>query len=107
MTKSTRTEQDGIVTYALIIDGVQVSFLAVSSEHRIVENVETEKAHRGNGYARMLWEIANAEGEVFHALAHHRTAEGDAFASAVGGDTISDELGFVDVCCICTGEFEE
>ena len=39
-----------------------------------------------------------------HALDHHRTEEGDAFARAMGGETIAPETDYIDVCCICTGD---
>jgi len=104
MTTITRTEQAGTVTYALVIDGEQVSFLDIDADTRKVTNVETATGHERRGYARSLWEHANNEAECFHALDHHRTAEGDAFARAMGGETIAPEDDYIDVCCICTGD---
>ena len=101
-----RTEANDLISYALTIDGETVSELQIDSTSRQVMNVETETEHRGNGYARQLWEAANAEAECFHALEHHRTEEGDAFAEAVGGETIDDEAGHIDVCGICTGALD-
>jgi len=103
-TQITRTEQADTITYALVIDGEQVSYLAVTAEHRVVENVETASGHERRGYARMLWEHANAEAEVLHAQEHHRTAEGDAFAQAMGGESADEATDYIDVCCICTGD---
>lgn len=91
-------------TYTLWVDGVDVSELTIWTSTREVANVETRTAHQGQGFARALWEHANTEAEVFHSLAHHRTPEGDAFAQAVGGETISDEDGYQAECIICTGE---
>ena len=90
------------------VTGIEVSAqtgrLAVTAEHRVVENVETASGHERRGYARMLWEHANAEAEVLHAQEHHRTAEGDAFAQAMGGESADEATDYIDVCCICTGD---
>ena len=104
MTTITRTEQAGTVTYAANIDGERVSFLDIDAHTRKVTNVETATGHERRGYARILWEHANTEAECFHALDHHRTEEGDAFARAMGGETIAPEDDYIDVCCICTGD---
>jgi predicted GNAT family acetyltransferase len=103
-TQITRTEQAEEVTYTLTVDGVQASFLTVDAATRKVCNVETGRGFERQGFARALWEAANAEAECFHAVEHHRTAEGDLFAQAVGGETISAELDHVDVCSVCTGD---
>lgn len=100
----TRTEQAGTTTYTLTVDGEQVSFLDIDSDTRKVTNVETAQGHGHRGYASTLWEHANGEAECFHALEHHRTPEGDAFARSVGGYTIDADLDHIDECCICTGE---
>ena len=72
-----------------------------------VANVETRPEFQRQGLARLLWTTACDEAPAFHSLPHHRTAEGDAFAEAVGGDTISEATGFVSVCCICTDVIDE
>ena len=100
----TKATHEDLTTYALIIDGEEVATLDIETDTRIVAHVETLMEHRGNGYARALWDHANTEAECFHALEHHRTAEGQCFAEAVGGETIDDETGYVAQCCICTGE---
>ena len=100
-TQITRTEAEGTITYAAIVDGDQVSFLDIDAETRQVWNVETADDFQGQGFARSLWEAANVEAECFHALDHHRTAEGDAFAQAVGGETIDETAGYVAECGIC------
>ena len=104
MTSITRTEQDGTITYAALVDGQQVSTLDIDAATRQVWFVETADGFTGQGFARSLWEAANAEAECFHALAHHRTPEGDAFAQAVGGETIAPELDVIDVCFICCAD---
>lgn len=101
MTTITRTAQADTIRYAAIIDGVEASFLDIDAETRKVTNVETMDAYLRQGLARSLWDAANEEAECFHAVEHHRTAEGDAFAQAVGGQTISAELDHIDECGIC------
>jgi len=100
----TRTRQDDTITYAALVAGEQVSFLTIDAATRKVCNVETAAGFARQGLARSLWEAANAEAECFHDLDHHRTAEGDLFALAAGGRTISDELGYQDECFVCTGD---
>lgn len=107
MATITRTEQDDTIAYSLVIDGHEVSELIIDAATRKVANVETATAHRGQGHARALWAHANAEAQCFHAIEHHRTPEGDAFALAVGGDTIPAELDIIDTCCICIGDYDE
>lgn len=104
-TQITRTEQADTITYATVVAGEQVSFLTIDAETRRVCNVETADGFERQGFARALWVAANAERECFHDLDHHRTAEGDLFAQAMGGRTISDELGHQDECFVCTGDY--
>lgn len=101
-TQITRTEDT--ITYAAIIDGEEVSTLTIDATTRKVLDVETLNAYQRQGLARLLWDAANAEAECFHAVEHHRTDEGDAFAHAVGGDTIDAALDYVPVCSICAGD---
>ena len=100
MNITTTTTSEGI-EYAAIVDDVKASFILIDPETRKVCNVETAGGYTRQGLATALWEAANADGECFHDLEHHRTAEGDAFAHAVGGDTIDDASGFVAECGIC------
>jgi len=100
-TQITRTETTETITYAAIIDGIEASFLDIDATTRKVTNVETLNAYARQGLAHSLWTAANAEGECFHAVEHHRTPEGDAFAQAVGGETIDPALDVIDVCFIC------
>jgi hypothetical protein len=70
--------------------------LYVSVERLEVMNIETREDRRCEGLARTLWEAANDRlGEVFHAPVAHRTFEGNAFAEAVGGESVDCDHG----CC--------
>ena len=106
-TQITRTETTETITYAAIIDGIEASFLDIDATTRKVTNIETLDEFARQGLARSLWEAANSEGECFHAVEHHRTPEGDAFAQAVGGETIAPELDIIDACFICCGDDED
>lgn len=99
-----KSSDSDTTTYTLMIDGVDASELMIWTATREIANIETRTAHQGHGYARTLWEHANAEAECFHSLDHHRTPEGDAFAHAVGGTTIDAEAGYQAECWICTGD---
>ncbi len=103
-TQITRTEATDSIRYSMMIDGTEASFLLIDAGTRKVVNVETATAYARQGLARSLWVAANSEGECFHAVEHHRTPEGDAFAQAVGGETIAPELDVIDVCFICCGD---
>jgi hypothetical protein len=107
MTTITRTEQADTITYTATIDGTDAAELVIWTATREIANVETSSDYQRQGLARALWTAANTEGECFHSLDHHRTPEGDAFAHAVGGDTISDTDGYQAECIICTGEMED
>ena len=91
-------------TYTLMVNGTDAAELTIWTETREIANVETRAAFQRQGHARTLWEHANAEGQVFHSLDHHRTPEGDAFAHAMGGETIDAEAGYQAECWICTGD---
>lgn len=50
--------------------------------------VETAQAYRGEGIATSLYHAALAQlPQVLHARPEHRTADGNGWAEAVGGDT--------------------
>ena len=102
----TRTEQTDTITYAMVIDGEEVSTLVIDTATRKVWNVETLNAFSRQGLATELWAAANGEAECFHAVEHHRTPEGDAFAHSVGGETIADDLDIIDECGICCGDLD-
>ena len=106
-TQITRTETTETITYAAIIDGIEASFLDIDATTRKVTNVETLEEFARQGLARSLWVAATAEAECFHAVEHHRTPEGDAFAQAVGGETIAPELDIIDECFICCGDLDD
>lgn len=103
----TRTEQVDTITYTAWIDGTDAAELVIRASSREVVNVETRRAYQRQGLARQLWTVATAEAECFHALDHHRTPEGDAFAHAVGGDTIDAATGYVAECYTCNTDEEE
>ena len=105
--KVTRTERAGTVTFAETVGGTDAATLVIRTSTREVVNVETRRAFQRQGLASMLWAAANAEGECFHSLEHHRTPEGDFFAYAVGGESIDAETGYVAVCSICTDDIDE
>ena len=100
----TRTETTDGIQYSMMIDGTEASFLLIDATTRKVVNVETMNGFTRQGLATALWEAANDEAECFHAVEHHRTDEGDAFAHAVGGETIAPELDIIDVCGICCAD---
>lgn len=81
--------------WAMVIDGDTVSELWVSIETGEIGQVETPKQHRRNGYAAALYAQAASEIAIFHAPASHRSYEGNAFAEAVGGDSLPCTYG----CC--------
>ena len=60
-----------------------------------IMQVETAAHRRGEGLARALYEAAPATVDLYHSPVEHRTPEGDAFARAVGGDTIPADLAYV------------
>lgn len=72
--------------------------LYVSTDRHEIMNIWTRADRRGEGLARALYETACAQMDVYHAPEAHRTPEGDAFARAVGGDTIAYECD----CDACT-----
>lgn len=63
--------------------------LYVSIDRHEIMNIEVRNDRRGEGLARALYKTAYAEIGIYHAPVAHRTPEGDAFAEAVGGETIS------------------
>lgn len=76
-------------------DGVAAE-LYVSLERHEIMNIEVRKDRRGEGLARALYETAAQQMAIYHAPVAHRTYEGNAFAEAVGGDTIT-------YACDCAG----
>ncbi|WP_405848198.1 hypothetical protein OG211_12520 [Streptomyces niveus] len=69
-------------------EGDLVAELYVSTDRLEIMNVWVAPAARGEGHARHLYETASEQMDVYHAPVAHRTPEGDAFAEAVGGDTV-------------------
>ncbi|MFF8659449.1 GNAT family N-acetyltransferase [Streptomyces huasconensis] len=70
-------------------DGALIAELYVSTDRREIMNIWVDEDHRGEGHARQLYETATDQMDVFHAPVAHRTPEGNAFAEAVGGETVT------------------
>ena len=49
------------------------------------------RVQQGEGFARKLYEHADAEHGLLHVPAWGRTWEGEQFAAAMGGETMDDE----------------
>ncbi|MGW7350928.1 hypothetical protein [Streptomyces sp. NPDC054784] len=69
--------------------GNLVAELYVSTERSEIMNIAVQDEHQGQGHARRLYETASRQMDIYHAPAAHRSPEGDAFAEAVGGDTVA------------------
>lgn len=70
-------------------DGTLIAELYVSTDRHEIMNIEVTETHRGQGHARALYETASKQMDVYHAPAAHRSPEGNAFAEAVGGETVA------------------
>ncbi|WP_328313070.1 hypothetical protein OG432_24325 [Streptomyces sp. NBC_00442] len=70
-------------------DGELIAELYISTDRNEIMNIEVNEDHRGEGHARALYQAASSQIPVFHAPVAHRTAEGNAFAEAVGGETVA------------------
>lgn len=97
----TETTGADTTTWAATIDGTEVAWLSVWTANREIANIDVVDARRGEGIARTLFEHADRQVGIYHTIAAHRTAEGDLFAEAVGGDTIAEDLALVVDCCVC------
>lgn len=88
--------------WSMVVDGETVSELWVEIATGEIMQVETPKAHQGNGYASSLYRAAAAEITIYHAPVSHRSYEGNRFAESVGGPTASCPTD-----CYCTPANEE
>ncbi|MFF3324989.1 GNAT family N-acetyltransferase [Streptomyces sp. NPDC002889] len=70
-------------------DGTLIAELYVSTARNEIMNIWVAEDHRGEGHARALYETATDQMDVFHAPAAHRSPEGNAFAEAVGGESVA------------------
>lgn len=77
--------------------------LYVSAERKEISNVEVRADRRRQGLARALYTAAIAQMPIYHAPEAHRSAEGQLFAQAVGGDTITYDCG----CTGCSPDDED
>lgn len=91
-TEITRTETtlDGLaaIVWTLTIDGEEIGHLDAHTSGLIL-SVEVDEDHRGEGYARRLYESADIN--LLHVPAWGRTYEGNIFAEAMGGDVMDDQ----------------
>ena len=69
-------------------DGTLVAELHVSLDRHEIMQIQVTEAYRGEGHGRHLYETAAAQMDIYHAPEAHRSLEGNAFAQAVGGDTV-------------------
>ena len=69
-------------------DGSLVAELYVSLDRHEIMQIQVTEAYRGEGHGRHLYETAAAQMDIYHAPEAHRSLEGNAFAQAVGGDTV-------------------
>lgn len=90
----TRTEQitDGLdsITWTITDEGGIASEL-IAHTSGLILSIETRSDRQGEGLARSLYAHADAEHGLYHVPAWGRTPEGDAFAIAMGGETMDDE----------------
>ncbi|VEG28079.1 GNAT family N-acetyltransferase [Actinomyces howellii] len=89
---ATPTTEDGLTgtRYAALDEGVEVGFL-LAHETGLILNVEVDEDRQGEGIARALYEHADSAQGLYHIPAWGRTPDGDAFATAMGGDVMDDE----------------
>lgn len=89
---TTALDQDGLTgtRYSMIDGGVEVAYL-LAHDTGLILNVEVNEDRRGEGLARALFEHADDAQGLYHVPTWGRTPEGDAFAEAMGGDTMDDE----------------
>ena len=72
-------------------DGDQVIGFLDAHTSGLILSVEIAPEHRGNGFARELYEAASAEVELLHVPEWGRTEEGNLFAEGMGGETMDDD----------------
>ena len=84
--------ENGIDFYrwTLTIDGEQAAILDAHTSGLIL-TVATFAGHERQGFARELYETADADLGLLHIPAWGRTFEGSEFADAMGGQTMDDE----------------
>lgn len=83
---------DGLesIVWTITEDGEQIGHLDAHASGLIL-NIEVIAARQGEGFARKLYEHADAEHGLLHVPAWGRTWEGEQFAEAMGGDAMDDE----------------
>ena len=87
-------ETEEMHMWTAIDDGTVIGGLWADLYTGQIMQIEVDEDRRGEGIARALYETAAAQVDIYHAPPEHRTPEGDAFATAVGGPTISAALAY-------------
>ena len=98
------TTEDRTIWILLIDDDTEIASLEVWTANGEIANVKTSHPYQRMGYAHALYRRAQSDfdGGIFHTVYTHRTPDGDAFAHAVGGDTIESSAAHVEKNCGCT-----
>lgn len=66
--------------------------LYIDQTANMILNIEVREDRQGEGLARALYEAAETRlGTIYHVPSWGRTEDGDAFAEAMGGETLDDE----------------
>lgn len=87
-------ETEPMHSWAAVEDGVEISTLWADLNTGQIMQVETITARQGEGFASALYRHAVKSVDLYHSPEEHRSPAGDAFAQAVGGDTIDAELAY-------------
>ena len=85
-------EAEQMHTWTIADEDGTAAELYIERTANMIMSVEVREDRRGEGLARALYEAAEAQlGTIYHVPAWGRTPEGDAFADAMGGETLDDE----------------
>lgn len=85
-------EADLLETFIITDEDGTAAELYIDSTYHMIMNIEVRDDRRGEGLARALYEAAeDALGTIYHAPAWGCTADGLAFAEAMGGEVMADE----------------
>lgn len=89
-------ETEQLHTFTITDEDGTAAELYIEQTAHMISNVEVREDRRGEGLARALYEAAEKRlGTIYHVPAWGRTPEGDAFAQAMGGETLDDETAAV------------
>lgn len=87
ITQTTSTD-NGLNT---IIFASEHATLSVEATTGLILSIDVPAEHRGEGHARAIYEHAETIMDIYHVPSWGRTEDGDAFAEAMGGDTMDDQ----------------